>query len=103
VDCLAGLVDAGSSDWVGGCQKLVLHVAVRVKEAIIPDYFVGFHRNRLDPWPRCRHSREGGNPVYFGLHGYKKSVWIPAFAGMTVAGSKRLHFINRQNGDSLVF
>ena len=46
--------------------------------------------NRLDPWPRCRHSREGGNPVYFGLHAYKKSVWIPAFAGMTVAGSKRL-------------
>ena len=27
----------------------------------------------------------------FGLHAYKKSVWIPAFAGMTVAGSKRLH------------
>ena len=26
----------------------------------------------------------------FGLHAYKKSVWIPAFAGMTVAGSKRL-------------
>ena len=48
------------------------------------------NRNRLDTWPRCRHSREGGNPVYFGLHGYKKSVWIPAFAGMTVAGSKRL-------------
>ena len=47
--------------------------------------------NRLDTWPRCCHSREGGNPVYFGLHGYKKSVWIPAFAGMTVAGSKRLH------------
>ena len=47
-------------------------------------------RNRLDPWPRCRHSREGGNPVYFGLHGYTKSVWIPTFAGMTVAGSKRL-------------
>ena len=46
--------------------------------------------NRLDPWPRCRHSREGGNPVYFGLHAYNKSVWIPAFAGMTVAGSKRL-------------
>ena len=26
--------------------------------------------NRLDPWPKCRHSREGENPVYFGLHGY---------------------------------
>jgi len=48
--------------------------------------------NRLDPLPKCRHSREGGNPVYFGLHGYKKAVWIPAFAGMTVVGSKRLRF-----------
>jgi len=46
--------------------------------------------NRLDPCPKFRHSREGGNPVNFGLHGYKKSVWIPAFAGMTVVGSKRL-------------
>ena len=24
--------------------------------------------------------------MYFGLHGYKKAVWIPAFAGMTVVG-----------------
>ena len=44
--------------------------------------------NRLDPWPRCRYSREGGNPVYFGLHGYT-TVWIPAFAGMKMVGSKR--------------
>ena len=47
--------------------------------------------NRLDPCPKCRHSRIGGNPVYFGLHGYKKSVWISAVARMTVVGSKRLH------------
>ena len=41
-------------------------------------------RSRLDLGAIHRHSREGGNPVYFGLHGYKKAVWIPAFAGMTV-------------------
>ena len=28
--------------------------------------------------------------MYFGLHGYKKVVWVPVFAGMTVVGSKRL-------------
>jgi hypothetical protein len=26
--------------------------------------------------PQCRHSREGGNPLW--------RLWIPAFAGMTV-------------------
>ncbi len=61
-----------------------------------PHHLMLYRRNRLDPWPRCRHSREGGNPVYFGLHGYTKSVWIPAFAGMTVAGSKRLRIGNNK-------
>ncbi len=35
----------------------------------------------------CRHSRESGNP------GGHRTIWIPAFAGMTAAGKARLALV----------